>query len=56
MTIFSLGAVFICNLIIQHSYKSLPFAVEIILITKQQVNLGHLTIHSFPVDSIDGLP
>lgn len=54
--LFSLVAVFIYNLIIQHSYKSLPFAVEIIFIIKLQVNLRHLTIHNFPADSICGLP
>lgn len=52
--LLSLVAVFIYNLIIQHSCKSLLFAVEIIFITKQQVHLRHL-IHNFPVDNIHGL-
>lgn len=30
--------------------------MEIIFIIKQQVNLTHLTIHNFPVESIYGRP
>lgn len=54
--LFSLVAVFICNSITQHLCKSLLFAVEIIFIIRQQVHLRHLAIHSFPADSIYGLP
>lgn len=39
--LFSLVAVFIYNSITQHSCKSLPFAVEIIFIIKQEVHLRH---------------
>lgn len=39
--LFSLVAVFIYNSITQHSCKSLPFAVEIIFVIKQEVHLRH---------------